>query len=147
MLVRDILTKKGDSVYTILPQVTIQDAVRLLNQKHIGALIVEDNDRKILGIITERDILAHLESLGMKDKIETVMTPAKDLIIVHETDTVDYAMKVFTMNKIRHLPVFEDNALIGLISIGDAVKAVLTEQQVENKQLQDYITGAFPVNC
>ena len=145
MLVRDLLKKKDKNVFVIRPDSTIAEAVRMLNEKHIGALIVQDPESRVLGIITERDILSRFDSLKTESEVSVIMTPAADLIIVHETDTVDYAMAIFTINKIRHLPVFENEKLIGLISIGDAVKAVLSEQQAENRYLQDYISGAFSV--
>lgn len=142
IFVRDLLKTKERNVYKILPHATIGEAVEILNEKHIGALIVQDSREQVRGIITERDILSHLKTSKMTQKVESIMTPADDLIIVHETDTVDYAMTIFTINKIRHLPVIAGEKLVGLISIGDAVKTVLSEQQAENRYLQNYISGA-----
>ena len=145
MCIRDLLNKKDKKVITVQLQKTIKEAIRLMNEKRIGALIVVNDSDEVAGIITERDILTNIEKISLSDQLSTIMTPAKKLIIVHEDDSVEYAMNIFTNNKIRHLPVFEDKSFTGIISIGDAVKGILSQQQSENKLLHDYITGTYPV--
>jgi len=145
MCIRDLLKKKDKKVFTVQVQQTIKEAIRLMNEKRIGALIVVNDSNEVKGIVTERDILIHIESFSLSDQIGTIMTPAEKLIIVHEDDSVDYVMNIFTNNKIRHLPVFQDESFTGIISIGDAVKGILSEQRSENKLLHDYITGTYPV--
>jgi len=145
MNVRDLLAKKGEKVHTIALSSSILSAVQLMNKMHIGALIVLNEKKEVAGIISERDVLKNIASMSLDDPVKTIMTPADKLLIVNEDDTVDYAMSIFTNNRIRHLPVFRDKTLTGLISIGDTVKGVLIEKQTENKLLQDYITGTYPI--
>ncbi len=145
MCIRDLLNKKDKKVYTVQSQKTIKDAIRLMNEKRIGALIVVNDSNELTGIITERDILTNIEALSLSDQVSTIMTSSKKLIIVYEDDSLEYAMNIFTNNKIRHLPVFHNKSFTGIISIGDAVKGILSEQQSENKLLHDYITGTYPV--
>ncbi|MBN1647002.1 MAG: CBS domain-containing protein [Spirochaetales bacterium] len=145
MNVRDLLAKKGNQVVTIKSSSSILEAVQLMNKKHIGALIVQAGKTEVAGIVTERDVLKHIENFTLKDSISSIMTPAERMLVVSEDDSVEYALNVFTNNKIRHLPVYKGNSLSGIISIGDAVKGNLSEMQTENKLLQDYITGTYPV--
>ncbi|WP_455381080.1 CBS domain-containing protein [Salinispira pacifica] len=143
MQIRDILEQKGSDVYTVLPTTTVLEVVRTLNEKHIGALVVSNKSGKIEGIVSERDILRHLESCKMEMPVSDVMTPMNKLIIGHLDDTIEYAMTMFTKNKIRHLPIIEGDRLVGMISIGDAVASQLSNVEFEKKALMDYITGSY----
>lgn len=143
MDIRDLLGHKGTEVYTINPDEPVVKAVKEMNDKHIGALVVmKEND--IAGIISERDVLKRMEDCSVDRKVSEVMTPKEKLIIGHETDSVEYAMSIFTNHKIRHLPIIdEDTKLVGLISIGDVVKASLDNAEFEKKNLMNYITGSY----
>lgn len=154
MLVRDILQRKGTEVVTIESGRTVHDAIGVLNEHGIGALLVRDEDGEIRGILTERDVLhecgercvrlirpgAHAEADPCPSLVRDVMTT--ELIIGVPDDTVEYVMGVMTKNRIRHLPILEEGELAGIISIGDIVNALLRESEFENRMLKDYIQGA-----
>jgi len=142
MKVKDILSNKGPQVFTIGDNMPIRIAIEYLANNKIGVLLVLSEDGKICGIISERDIIREFA----KSKAETldmlvgeVMT--RQVIFVEPDDEIEYAEKVFTQNKIRHLPVLQQKRLVGLISIGDVVKAALNETKTENKYLMEYIGG------
>ena len=144
MKVKDILKKKGPEVITIGSQKTIHDAINTLVKHRIGALIVLDETGRIIGIISERDILkeSHKSFSTIKEtKIENVMT--KNIIIGTPEDDLDYVECIMTENRIRHLPIIANKRLIGIISIGDILKTHLKEVEVENRYLKDYITGKY----
>lgn len=143
MELRDLLEHKGKDTHSIGAEDTVMAAVDELNEKHIGALVVTDESGHIVGIVSERDVLRNLKGLGPEKKVREIMTPRDHMIIGHESDSIEYAMSVFTKNKIRHLPIIEGEKLIGLISIGDVVRASLDNAEFENKNLRDYITGSF----
>ncbi len=142
MKVKDILKNKGPEVFTIGEEKFIRNAVEVLVKYNIGALLVLNDSGKIVGIITERDILR--ESYNNPDNylnlsINQAMT--KKVIVVEPEDDIDYVESIITQNRIRHLPVVSNKILVGLISIGDLVKAQLSEARYENKYLMDYIGG------
>ena len=143
MEIRDLLTHKGKETYTIGADRAVVDAVDELNSKHIGALMVYGDEGQIVGILSERDILRNLKALDSRKTVREIMTPRDQMIIGHEDDSIEYAMSVFTKNKIRHLPIIEGEKLVGLVSIGDVVRASLDNAEFENKNLRDYITGSF----
>ena len=140
MTVKDILRTKGINVVTIQPDVTVRRAMQTMVTHHIGSLMVTDGQGKVVGIITERDILR--ECAARSEQVQTttvqqVMT--QDLIIGVPDDEVSYVMGIMTQNRIRHLPILNGEHLEGLISIGDVVKAQLEETEVENRYLREYI--------
>jgi CBS domain-containing protein len=152
MKIKDILDKKGSTVITIGPQRTAHDAIRVLCANRIGALVVTGEAGEIIGIVTERDVLhecgdrcslmvepARPETPFCPTLVQDIMT--KSVIIGLASDSLDYVMGVMTQNRIRHLPVLEDNQLIGIVSIGDVVNAHLRETTYENRTLKDYIQG------
>jgi CBS domain-containing protein len=143
MEIRDLLAHKGKETYTIGEDQPVMAAVDELNDKHVGALVVTEDSGHIVGIVSERDVLRNLKGMGSEKKVKDIMTPRDHMIIGHESDSVEYAMSVFTKNKIRHLPVIEGEKLVGLVSIGDVVRASLDNAEFENKNLRDYITGSF----
>jgi CBS domain-containing protein len=142
MKVRDILQVKGSQVHSIGSDQTVLDAVALLVQHQIGALLVRDAAGAVAGILSERDVLreclhrsAELGRISVRDAM------TRDLIVCVLDDDVDYAMGVVTKNRVRHLPVMDGDQVAGMISIGDLVKASLDEVQYENRYLREYITG------
>ena len=140
MQVRDILQSKGTTVTTIGPEATIHEAMKTLVQHRIGSLVVSDEGGKIVGIITERDILRECAEHSERVKntqVREVMTT--NLIIGLPDDEISYVMGIMTHNRIRHLPIIANEKLEGLISIGDVVKAQLEETEFENRYLKDYI--------
>ena len=140
MKIREIVAIKGEHVHTIASDRTILDAVALLVEHGIGALLVRDAGGAVAGIISERDVLrvcrdrgAALGSLGIAD----VMT--RELVVCVPDDDVDYAMGIVTKNRVRHLPVMDGGRVAGMISIGDLVKARLDAAEYENRYLREYI--------
>jgi len=143
--VKEILEEKGREVVSVKPDSSIYDAVLAMVDHHIGAVLVIAEDSKLVGIFTERDVLNQcvLRCEELKGtRVDSVMTT--DLIIGFLDDDVDYLMGIMTSNKIRHLPILEDERVSGVISIGDLVKSRLEKTEFENHYLKDYIMGKYP---
>lgn len=141
MRIRDILRTKGDEVITVGPDQPVLAAVRILSEHRIGALLVRRGE-SLLGILSERDVLnlAAGDPARLHDTlVEDVMT--RDLVIAEPDDSLDYAMKVMTQNRIRHLPIVVQGELLGIVSIGDVVNHVRRDVEAENRYLKDYIHG------
>lgn len=149
--VRELLEEKGSEIYTIDVGKTLKDATKIFLEKNIGALIVLDDKGKIQGIISERDIIRKLAKTNKainEMSVETVMTPQAELVIGNPEDDIQYLMKVMTANRIRHILIICSEGECkteGLISIGDVIKALLTDLDYENKMLKDYIEGVYPI--
>jgi CBS domain-containing protein len=145
--VGDLLKTKGSKVYTTYDDKTIADALAILVEHNIGSLIVNDHKHNIAGIISERDIMRISHRLGgdfLKAKVKDAMTPREELIVGVTEDTLDYIMQVMTQNKIRHVPIIHGDRLLGMLSIGDVVKARLDAIQTENHYLRDYLGDKYP---
>lgn len=144
MKVKDILSKKGPEVITIGDTKTVDNALQLLVRNNIGVLLVLNESGKFVGIISERDILRKVNSSPerfLECMVSELMT--KKIIYADYDDDVDYIESIMTQNKVRHIPVLKDKVLVGLISIGDIVKASLSDKQFENKYLIEYISGVI----
>lgn len=140
--VRNILQTKGAEVWSVEPETPVMNALRIMDEKNIGALVVARGG-SVLGILSERDYARKLVLKGRSTTEATVqdlMTPS--VITVTPDQSMDRCMELMTSKRIRHLPVVENGKLIGLISIGDVVKAVISEKEDLIKQLENYITGA-----
>ncbi len=140
MTLREILRAKGSHVYTVRPEQSVQDAVAILMQHRVGALLVQDAQGNTAGIVTERDVLR--ECLRRSDQLARIPVReamSKELIIGLPDDEIGYTMGIMTQNRIRHLPVMDAGTLAGMISIGDVVKATLDEKEYENRYLREYI--------
>jgi len=143
MRVVHLLGEKGKSmqVWTITPTQPVIDAVRLMAEKHIGALPVMVND-EVIGIVTERD---YARKVALYDR-SSATTPVKDImtdhvITVRPEDTIQFCMHLMTEKRFRHLPVVDKGRLVGMVSIGDLLKTVIDEQQQTIAQLEKYITS------
>lgn len=141
--VADILKSKATSaVYSIAPTDSVLDALRLMADKGIGALLVMEGS-EIAGIVTERDYARKIALLGRTSGatlVRDVMT--RDVLLVGPTQTTQECMAVMTENRLRHLPVVDEGGkLLGLISIGDLVKDIISEQKFIIEQLEHYISG------
>lgn len=144
MKVKDILNKKGPEVITIWEEKTIMEALDTLVQNKIGALLVLDEHGKIRGIISERDLLRvfHTRLAEVKQvKIKEAMV--KKVIIGDPEDTLEYIENIMTENKIRHVPIIAKKRLVGIISIGDIVKALSSSFKSENRYLRGFIEGTY----
>ena len=138
-LIRDILDRKGPELWSIGPDASVLDALRLMAEKGVGALVVAEGDR-LLGIFSERDYARKvvLEGRTSHDtKVRDIMTA--DVIRVTPRETLEQCMVTMTQKRIRHLPVVEGEKLVGVVSIGDLVKGVIEEQEYVIGQLKNYI--------
>jgi CBS domain-containing protein len=143
MNVSTILSTKGSTVITIEPTATLDSAVRLLAERRIGALVVLGPERRVIGILSERDIVRAVAELGadaLTQPLSQVMT--RKVQTCSQSDTIGDLMEQMTIGKFRHLPVIEDDRLIGIVSIGDVVKERLHEIEREAAELRDYIQTA-----
>ena len=141
MTVNQILAVKGNEVYSILPTITVYEALVSMSEKNIGAiLVIQDNILK--GILSERD---YARKIVLKDKSskETLVAEimASNVITVKPSDDLDYCMELMYTKKIRHLPVLENENIIGIISIGDVVKSIIDLQKETINYLDSYISG------
>lgn len=144
MKVKDVLQQKGKKIHSIRPDATVYDAIKKMSDLKIGALLVI-TDGELSGIISERDYRDKVILMGKRSKetlVSEIMT--KDVYRVKSSDDINTCMRIMTDQKIRHLPVIDNNSLTGIISIGDVVKSVIDQQKVEINSLRDYISGNYP---
>ncbi|PKP70043.1 MAG: histidine kinase [Alphaproteobacteria bacterium HGW-Alphaproteobacteria-4] len=142
MQVLQILNSKPDGVVTVAPGATVADAAALLSSRKIGAVIVSSDGKRAEGILSERDIVRELGKRGggcLTDKVSAIMT-AKPVGCAR-SDSADQVMEMMTRGRFRHMPVIEDGEMVGLISIGDVVKARLSELAMEKEALTGMIMG------
>jgi CBS domain-containing protein len=140
-IVRNILQKKGNAVHSISPDRSVYDALEELEEKNIGSLVVVDNG-KLTGIFTERDYARKVILKGRSSKdtlVRDIMSSPP--LFVHPDNTLDECMQLMTDKFIRHLPVLENDELVGVISIGDIVKYTIYEKDFIIGNLEHYITG------
>ncbi len=143
MTVAAILARKGRDVLTVPKTTSVAEAVRILAAKRIGAIVVADDFHRILGIVSERDIvrmLANIGTGGLEGTVETIMT-AK-VVTCTDQDTINEVMERMTDGRFRHLPVVEDGRVAGIISIGDVVKARIEQVEREAEEIRAYIAMA-----
>lgn len=139
--VKHLLEEKGGDVATIAPEAPVLDAIRLMAERGIGALVVMRGDT-LAGIVTERDYARKVILKGRSSRetpVSEIMSPAPTT--VSPSTTVDECMRLCTELRVRHLPTVDDNKLVGIVSIGDLVKAVIDDQAAEIDHLQRYIAG------
>ncbi|HEX5766516.1 MAG TPA: CBS domain-containing protein [Woeseiaceae bacterium] len=139
--VRQILGDKGHEVWSVRPYDTVFDSLRVMADKGVGALLVMDGE-KLVGIVTERDYARKVILEGKSSKtlqVSDVMTTR--VLCVTPDRNVDECMALMTDNRVRHLPVLDHKRVVGVVSIGDLVKATIGEQQILIDQLQQYISG------
>ena len=140
MRIRKLLDRKGHTVATITPESTVRQAVDLLHQHGVGALVVSADGRKPEAIVSERDIVRRLHDLGapmLDGPVREIMSG--QLQCAGPDDEVESLMALMTRHRIRHVPVVEDGALVGIVSIGDVVKQRLDELEDDKRALVDYI--------
>jgi CBS domain-containing protein len=139
--VREIIRKKGNIVWSVSPQTSVNETIKLMSAKNVGALLVLDGD-KIAGIFSERDFTRH----SAKGSFNLEQTLVKDLmtsriLFVTPEHSTEECMSLMAAKRIRHLPVIENEKLVGLISIGDVVIKIIEDQKFSITQLERYVTG------
>lgn len=139
-----VLANKGSSVHSVAPEVTVLDAVRKMNEKRVGALLVCVSN-ELVGIFTERDVLTRVVDAGrdpVTTKVVDVMT--QEVVAVRSSTGIQDAMAVISERRFRHLPVVDDGKLLGLVSSGDLTRWVSRNQEGHIQDLVNYITGKYP---
>jgi CBS domain-containing protein len=138
-LVCEILQSKGHDVWFVRPEAFVFDAVKMMSERSVGALLVMEGE-KMVGIITERDYARKVVLAGKSSKqtqVKDIMT--QRVLWVAPERTIEECMALMTDKRVRHLPVVENTQVVGMVSIGDLVKAIIAEQQIIIDQLQNYI--------
>ena len=142
--ISSILKHKGSQVWAIPPETTVFEAIQLMSEKNVGALLVVAAG-KLLGVVSERDYTRKVALKGKSSKEtrvrEIISSP---LISVSPDYTVEHCMRIMTDNRVRHLPVLEGETIIGVVSIGDLVNWIISAQNEAISQLENYITGQYP---
>jgi CBS domain-containing protein len=140
--VSNILQEKGNQVYSVLPSALMFDALQIMSDKEIGALLVMEDDL-IQGILSERDYARKVVLLGKSSKEIKVSEIMSEIVYyIRPSNTVEDCMAIMTEKRIRHLPVLENKKVAGMISIGDVVKAMIDDKNLVIDQLVNYIKGA-----
>ena len=142
--VRLVLKQKDQSIWSVSPDACVYDAIEIMADKYVGALMVV-SEGELIGVVSERDYARKVILQGKSSKQtqvkEIMTTPA---IFVTPQHTVEDSMRIMTDKRIRHLPVVEDEKLLGVVSIGDLVKWMISAQQQTISQLHNYITSSYP---
>lgn len=140
MTVNQILRVKGNETYSIVSTITVYEALKIMGEKNVGAILVIE-DTVLKGILSERD---YARKIALKDKSSKATLVGeimeKEVITVGPSDNIDYCMELMSANRIRHLPVVENDIVLGIISIGDVVKAIIEIQKETINQMNTYIT-------
>jgi len=142
--VRDVISKKGSKFWTVSPEDSVKSSLDLMADKNIGAVPVLNAKGEIAGIFSERDFTRGCSKdneICLDCSVSKVMTSR--VFCVSPKQSIDYCMALMTEKRIRHLPVLEESILVGIISIGDVVKAVITEKDILIDQLEHYIEGSL----
>jgi CBS domain-containing protein len=140
--VRRVLQAKSGPVWTIRPDSTAYEALRVMADKDIGALLVRSNEGKLVGVFSERDYARKVILKGRSSKDTLVGELMTDLVYyVSPEHTIDDCMAIMTAKHIRHIPVIDEGALMGIITIGDVVNSMISEQNITIRDLENYITG------
>ena len=140
-LVKQLLRSKGSEVVTVTPDTSVYDALQTMAEKNIGALVVVEED-EVVGIISERDYARKVILQGktsIKVPVQDIMT--ERVYFVYPENTIEQCMALMTDKRVRHLPVLENDKLAGIVSIGDAVKVIISNQEFIIEQLENYIVG------
>ncbi len=141
--VKDLLKGKGYDIWSVAPDDSVYDALKLMGEKNVGAVLVMDTGT-LVGILSERDYARKVDFKGGCPEdisVQEIMT--EKVLWVRPDQTVEECMALMTDKRVRHLPVIEDEQLIGVISIGDVVKSIISHQEFMIEQLEHYITGGY----
>lgn len=140
MFVSDILAQKGGLVFTVTPGTSVPQVSQQLSVRRIGSVLVLDEESSVVGIVSERDLVRAFASHGAKAmELEARHVMTRDVVTCDPDDSIDQVMEIMTRGRFRHLPVVRHGELLGLVSIGDVVKARLEETRHETEALRAYI--------
>jgi len=139
-----VLNNKSDAIWWVQPEATVFNAIKVMSDKNIGALLVMKN-KQLLGIFSERDYTRKVVLNGKSSKTTAVHEIiSTDVIAVESHDTVEHCMHLMAQNRIRHLPVLNGNTVVGIVSISDLVNYIISAQHTALAQMEDYISGKYP---
>ncbi|KQX75116.1 CBS domain-containing protein [Aeromicrobium sp. Root472D3] len=142
MRVHDVLTSKGSAeVFTISPDATVRELLDVLAEHDVGALVVSDDGTSMLGIVSERDVVRKLRDVADARGTAVADIMTTDVRVCSPDDAFTDLMAVMTEHRVRHLPVLDDGRLVGVVSIGDAVKHRMGQLEFERDQLSSYVAG------
>ena len=142
MNVGNILKEKGRKVITVMSDMKLLDVARVLTENGIGSIVVVDLHDKLIGIVSERDIVRTIATNGievLQNPVSECMT--ENVIVCSEAETIDHVMSSMTQRRFRHMPVIENQQLVGIISIGDVVKTKIASAEMEAEAMREYIVG------
>lgn len=146
LFVRDVLVRKGSQIHTARPEDTVFEAVVNMEEHRVGCVVVLDDDGRACGMITERDFLRQLavkELSARESNVGEIMS--SPVVCARPDDTVQHCLEVMTAKRFRHMPVADDERrIVGVVSIGDLVKEIISEQRMDIDQLENYIQGKYP---
>jgi len=139
--IKQIIDEKGNDIWSVVPDTSVYEVIKILAEKRIGALLVMEGE-KVVGIVSERDYARKVILQGKAAKetsVKEIMT--SQVICTHLDSTIEEGLALMTSNRIRHLPMIDNDKLVGMVSIGDLVKALIEDQKFMIDQMTDYITG------
>lgn len=149
MEIKDIIKGKGKTLFTVKKSTLAVEAVGILDQYGVGVLMVVDDNDNVVGLISERDILYKCYRSGdpLKEKtVAMLMTPVEDVIVGKLDDTPNMLMNMMVSQKIRHIPILQDESIMGIVSIDDLMKLILNNSEVESRKLREYIKNPFGIH-
>lgn len=149
MKIEDIVKGKHKTLFTVRKSTLAVDAVAVLDEHNVGALMVVDDNDNVAGIISERDILYKCYKSGeplKEKKVEQLMTKVEDIIVGKIDDTPRRMMNMMVSQNIRHIPILENNSIIGIVSIDDLLQLVLENSEVESRKLREFISNPYGIN-
>ena len=151
MNIDDIIKGKGKTLFTVNTKTPAYEALTILDEHRVGVLMVIDDDENIAGILSERDILYRTsfykdDSTLKEKKVKDLMTKVEDIIVGKSDDTPRTLMNIMISKNIRHIPILENDAIIGIVSIEDLLKMILENTEVESHKLREYIKNPFGVH-
>lgn len=142
MKVTDVLSSKGSAqVHTIAPTATISELLDRLADLDVGALVVSEDGAAMLGIVSERDVCRKLRGVSDPGDVDVAQIMTSDVHVAAPDDSFGALMATMTQHRVRHVPVVEDGSVVGIVSIGDAVKFRMDQLEFERDQLSQYVTG------
>ena len=142
MFVSDILSQKGGLVFSVTPATTVAEVAKQLSVRRIGSVLILNDQSAVVGIVSERDLVRALSAHGARAmELEARQVMTRDVVTCHPDDSIDEVMQTMTSGRVRHLPVVHHGELLGLVSIGDVVKARLEETEHEAEALKAYIVA------